>query len=420
MRRSTDPIPGFRPALDTRALLRSCAEAAVSPASPGPRTERFEQAFAALVGAPWAVALSSVRLGLHHALGLLGLPPGAGVLSTPLTVRPVLDAILAAGAQPLLVDIDPDTLSMDLTAARARLTPEVRAVLVTHLWGVPSDLTAIRRFSDEHGLVMIEDASQCLGGTVGGCPVGTVGDLGLFSLGLTKTLSALTGAALVTHDQALAVALRRDLRPLPRLGRLAFGRSAANALALRGLTHPRISNAGGATVVSALRRSENTARAASGARPATPGEPGSLAGVRTRFGDLQARAGLRCLQHWERDEAARRAITVRYRALLSDIPELRLPPTHPDRIPGSLAFPVFHPRAPELIPWLQRCGVEALPSAVDACHELPGWPELSGSLPVSSRLQRECIQLPLHATMSPGEVERVASSISTVSTTAGR
>ncbi len=411
MRPARHSIPGFRPALDTRALVGILADAVAGESEQGAATERFEGAFADLVGLPCAVALSSVRLGLYHVLQAMDLPRGSAVLTTPLTVRPVIDAILASGCEPRWVDLDPDTLSMDLAVAAERLTPDVRAVLVTHLWGVPSDLLAIRRFADEHGLVMLEDASQCLGGRVGGRPVGSVGDAALFSLGITKSLSALTGAIMVTDDETMAAGLRQALAPLPSMGRPDFGRWAALALLLRTLTGPRLYRAGGAVAIDAMRRSGAKGRVEGSVPSPTAGEHGALAGVQSRFGDLQAGAALRSLARWQDDERRRRAIVRRYQAALAGFEGLGLPPRHPDHLPGTWAYPVFHGAAPRLIRELRRRGVEALPSSVDACHELPGAPDRGVALPVATRLQREYVQLPLHPGLDPGDVEHVLASV---------
>lgn len=400
MARSSAPVAGFRPALPARRLLRALAAEAVGPRRRG-LVSHFERTFAGYLGTPEAVALSSVRLGLLHSLEALALPPGSSILCTPLTVYPVIEAVQRAGYGVRFVDVESGSFCMDIDAAETALRPDVGALLVTHLWGVPGNVAALAEFAYGHDLALIEDASQCLGGDVGGRKVGTFGRVGLFSLGLTKTVTALSGAVLVTGDRTLSAGLRATVRDLPALGRGSLAREVAIATALRALTSPPLHRRGGAKVMDRLRR-DGPAREAPGGASGDP-----MAGARHGFGDLQADLALESLGRFDVEHRLRARIAARYRAELAGLPDLRMAQEHADRREAHWAFAIFHPRAAALQARLRGDGIDAVPSSVDACHELPGAPELHATLPTASRLQRECTCLPLHGGMGQRDVEHV-------------
>lgn len=139
--------------------------------STGPKVKRFEQEFAAAVGAPAALAVSSCTAALHLALKVLGVGPGDGVITSPITFCSGVHVIEHCGARPLLADVEPDTLNLDPAQVRRVLEHEakpfaghtlVKALLPVHLYGHPCELGALAGIAAEHGLVLIEDAAHAL------------------------------------------------------------------------------------------------------------------------------------------------------------------------------------------------------------------------------------------------------------------
>ncbi len=160
--------------------------------------EGFEQGFAALAGAPFALAVASGTAALHIALLAADIGPGDEVIVSPYGWGQTVAAVLATGATPVFADIDADTGNLDPAAARAVVSARTRSVLATHLFGLPADLDGLRALCDRHGLLLVADAAQALGATWHGRPVGAWADLTCFSLGPGKLLSVGEGGVVVT------------------------------------------------------------------------------------------------------------------------------------------------------------------------------------------------------------------------------
>ncbi len=175
----------------------------------GDPVERFERAFADYCGTAHAVATSTGTSALHLALLAAGIGPGDEVITVPTTFVATVAAILYAGATPVLVDVDPVTLTMDPDLVEAAITPRTRAVMPVHFHGRLADMARISAVAEAHGLVVIEDAAQAHGARRGGTRAGAFGRLGCFSFYPGKNLGAAgEGGAVTTDDPELAARLR--------------------------------------------------------------------------------------------------------------------------------------------------------------------------------------------------------------------
>lgn len=177
----------------------------------GKEGEAFEAEFAAWQGLPRAIGCANGTDALTLALRGLGIGPGATVVTVSHTAVATVAAIEMVGATPLLLDIDPDTYTMDPDELAAVLDdpppglPPIRAVIPVHLYGQACDLQPMIAAAQRHGVAVIEDCSQAHGATLGGRKVGTIGDIACFSLYPTKNLGALgDGGVLATADAQLA------------------------------------------------------------------------------------------------------------------------------------------------------------------------------------------------------------------------
>lgn len=322
----------------------------------GARVAAFERAFAAYTGAAHGVGVASGTDALVLALRALEIGPGDEVIVPALSFYASAEAVLLVGAEPVLVDVDPHTLTLCPKAAAAALSPRTRALMPVHLYGVPADMPALAALAAQHGLKVIEDAAQAAGATLEGEPVGTWGDACCYSFYPTKNLGGAGDGGLVTTPHE-AVATRIRL------------------LRVHGTTRPYFHEAVGYT---------------------------------SRLDALQAvvlSAKLPYLEGWN---TRRRELAGRYDAALEKLP-VQLP-RH-----GAGIYHLYVVRVPErdrVMAALNGRGVEA---RAYYPHALPDLPPLAGKAHGSCfearRAAAELLALPLHPNMQDAEVDRVVEAL---------
>lgn len=174
----------------------------------GPRTLEFENAFADYVGADHAVALGSCTAALHLSLLASDVGPGDEVITSGLTFAATVNAILATGARPVLVDVDRRTLNLDPAAVEAALTERTRAILPVHFGGLACDMASLGAIARRHDLRIVEDAAHAVGAEVDGRRVGGLGHPACFSFYPNKNMTTGEGGMVTLEDPAMADALR--------------------------------------------------------------------------------------------------------------------------------------------------------------------------------------------------------------------
>jgi len=177
----------------------------------GPRTARFEARLAELCQVPHVVALSSGTAALHLALLAAGMGPGSTVAVPSFTFVATANAVLLAGATPLLIDCDPATYNLDVADLRRKVAMaggRVAAVLPVHQFGLPCDLAGVEEVARAAGALILEDAACALGAAIGDRPVGGLGTAGCLSFHPRKIVTTGEGGAVLTADPELAQRLR--------------------------------------------------------------------------------------------------------------------------------------------------------------------------------------------------------------------
>lgn len=169
----------------------------------GPRVARFEADFARYKNvAPEAVAaVNSCTAALHVSMVAAGLRPGDEVLTTAMTFCATVNAIIHAGATPVIVDVEPDTFNIDTDKLRAAVTTRTRAIVPVHFAGRPCDMDAIMEIADEHGLTVVEDCAHAIETLWKGRAAGTIGDYGCFSFYVTKNVVTGEGGMVIGRSQ---------------------------------------------------------------------------------------------------------------------------------------------------------------------------------------------------------------------------
>lgn len=176
--------------------------------STGPKTKQFEKEFADYVGAEHAVALNSCTAGLHLSLVVQGIGAGDEVIVPALTFGATANVVEHVGARPVIVDVDAETMCIDLGALERALTPRTRAVVPVHYAGLPCDLEGLGRVIGSRPIAVIEDAAHAIGAQYGGKRIGVHSPLVNFSFYANKNLSTAEGGMVTTNDAELEGKLR--------------------------------------------------------------------------------------------------------------------------------------------------------------------------------------------------------------------
>ena len=195
----------------------------------GPKTKQFESDFVEYVGGGLeAVAVNSATAGLHLGLEALGIGPGDEVITTTHTFTATAEIIRYLGADPVFVDVDANTLCIDVDAVEAAITPRTKAIIPVHFAGRSADMDRLLTLAKKHDLRVIEDAAHSLPTTCSGKMIGTLdSDVTVFSFYANKTITTGEGGMLVTRDPEIAK--RARVMRLHGINRDAFDRFTAKA-----------------------------------------------------------------------------------------------------------------------------------------------------------------------------------------------
>ncbi len=200
----------------TDAEIEAVREVLTGPdLSLGPKLGEFEQAFKKYSGRKYAVAVNSGTSGLFLCMKALEIGPGDEVITTPFTFIASVTSIMMAGAKPVFVDIDPETLNIDHSKIEAAITEKTKAILPVVIFANPAGLDKVCEIAARHELAVIEDSCEGLGSVLNGRKVGTFGTMSLFAFYPNKQITTGEGGIILTDDEALAemcVSLRNQGR----------------------------------------------------------------------------------------------------------------------------------------------------------------------------------------------------------------
>ena len=197
-------IPQYEPWLGEEELALVTETIRDNWITSGEKTRLFEEAIARECQVKHALAVSNGTLALYIALKMLDIGLGDEVIVPDFTFIASANAVVMAGAKPVLVDVDPDTFNIDIEQAENSITRKTKAVMPVHIFGQSADMDAVLEFSRRRGLYVVEDAAQGLGVTFEGQPVGGIGDVGTLSFYADKTITTGEGGMILTNNDDLA------------------------------------------------------------------------------------------------------------------------------------------------------------------------------------------------------------------------
>jgi dTDP-4-amino-4,6-dideoxygalactose transaminase len=383
-RDSTTPVrseflPFYRPAIGEQEVAAVAEVLRSGWLTYGPKVREFGAACARYLDVPCAVPVASCSAGLFLALRALGIGPGDEVVLPALTFASTLTAVLHCGAQPVLADIENQTLGLDPEAFVAAISERTRAVLPVHLAGHPCRLRPILQSAASRGVKVVEDAAHAFGAAIEGRRLGDFGDATVFSFYATKCITTGDGGLITTRDQQLA----EELELLSYHG---MDAGAWQRYSDRGRWYYEVVRVG----------------------------------YKLHLGDPAAALGLVQLERADAFQARRASIARRYNAALDGLPGVALPIEQPW---ATHAWHLYILRIDSERIAQGRDGViEDLASArigssvhFIPLHHHPAFREVLASsaaeLPVTERYYSEAVSLPLFPAMTDGDVQDVIAAV---------
>jgi dTDP-4-amino-4,6-dideoxygalactose transaminase len=197
-----------QPLIEEDEILEVAASMRAAWLGTGPKVAEFEKRIAAYKGVKHAVAVNSCTAGLHLSCLALGLQPGDEVIVPAMTFCATINAVIHAGATPVLVDVQPDTFNMDPDAVRKKITPRTRAIMPVHFAGRACAMDDLLAIAHEHGLKIIEDCAHAIETEDRGRKAGAIGSCGVLSFYSTKNVVTGEGGAVLTDDSQIAARIK--------------------------------------------------------------------------------------------------------------------------------------------------------------------------------------------------------------------
>jgi dTDP-4-amino-4,6-dideoxygalactose transaminase len=365
----------------------------------------FEDRFAAYHYMDQAVATSFGRMAFYYILKAVDLPAGSEVIFPALTFWAVPEIASRAGLNPVFIDVDPLTFNLDPNGIEAVITERTRAIVPTHLYGQPCDMSKIMPVAEKHNLVVIEDCAQAVGARYRGRLVGTFGLASFFSFQLLKGINTYGGGMALTNDSALASRVRRqaESEPLQSIQDLAWrfisGLSSRVGISPKGFTfwgYPL------QTAASLFGAHDLSRYIWEKIRPLDP----FPRAYRKRYSNAQALIGMRGLAKLDEFNARSREHASHYERGLSDCRAIQTPQVNEDVEHVYYQYCIYASDSRRVSRRAIRRGVDFETTHVDVCSSLPLFKEFAANCP-GAELTAESLQLPVYSRLRHSDVERV-------------
>lgn len=338
--------------------------------SQGKYIDQFEKKFSEYCGVSHGISCSNGTAALHLALASLGIGPGDEVILPTFTMIASCNAILYAGAKPVLVDSELETWNLDINQIEEKITPKTKAIMVVHTYGHPVDMDKVKALAEKHSLFIIEDAAEAHGAEYKGKKAGSLGDISAFSFYANKIISSGEGGMVLTNSEKLA----------ERAGKL---------------------------------------------RNHFFGQPRFLhqdMGYNYRLTNIQAAIGLAQLEKIDEFVEARRKNAALYNQLLKNISGIITPPEaswakNVYWMYGLLIEEKFGLSMPQLREELFKKGIDTRTFFIGMHHQPvyqksdPRFPDISGNYPCSDRLEKSGLYLPSSSSLTEAQIKHITETI---------
>lgn len=372
--------------------------------SKGGEVEKLERALVEKFDAGFAVCTPMNRVGLYLVIKNL-IRPGQKVIMSPYNLADAVNMVVCAGGAPVFADIEQGSCNLDPAKVESLIDADTGAVIVTHLQGIRARVEEILEICRRHNLPLIEDAAQAFGASVNGKRLGTIGDVGIYSLGMYKNINSWYGGAVVSKNRELINKIRVELDQYPYQDPVFIFKKILKGLMTDLVTCPllfrtvtfRIFRYGFLNKVNWINRrieSELDLRL----KKHIPEY------YLRRYTPFQARLILAQLGNVDRENEIRIKKAALYRTGLQDLSELVLPVCGENNACIYTVFPIQYRDRRKMLEWLMKNNRDAAGQHLKNCADLESFAPYYRDCPVARKVADEVICLPVYPRYPDSEI----------------
>jgi len=382
----------------------------------GPQIAEFERAFEQRAGRGTAIAAAYGRIAFYYILKALDLPPGSEIIFPSLTFWVVPELAKVAGLKVVFADVDPATFNIDPASLERMITDKTRAIVPTHLYGLPCDMDRILEIAARHGLIVLEDCAHSLGATYKGRQVGTFGTGALFSFQTLKPLNCYGGGMALVNDPAIAARVRQIVDALPWPSEKRVNERLLMGRLQRIFIKPWVFSISLFPVlwVSALIDANPDVFLWEKIRSLHP----LPAQYIERFPNVQAAIGLEALKRLDMWTGQVQTNAKYIDSVLGGLPGIQIPSVPADRTHVYYQYCVYGPPGPkrdELVVGCVRRGIDVETLHVDVPPDMELFAESKAEAD-GARRAAQAMQIPIYAGLTREQIERVGATVKNVLT----
>lgn len=371
----------------------------------GPAIGEFENRFAEYHGARHATSTSFGRMAFYYLLRAFDFPPDSEIVFPALTFWVVPEIARRAGLKPVFVDVDPTTFNLNPSELEDAISERTCAIVPTHLYGHPCEMTEVTRIAEKYHLAVIEDCAQAVGARYRGRLVGTFGHAAFFSFQLLKGINSYGGGMALTNDDSIANKVRAQVMSEPLPDNRDLMKRFATGLLARTLVSPRAFGWWGVPIGAGASLLGNFDLSKYVWEKIRPLEVFPRT-YRQRYSNVQAILGLRSLEKLDQFNAQSREHAAVYTHGLANRPSVLTPRVIADAEHVFYQYCIYVSDPSQVKRRAIRRAVDFETTHVDVCSSLPLFSEFAAKCPAAEKTE-SALQLPVYSRLRTSDVERV-------------
>jgi len=378
---------------------------------PEPIIREYERSLEDYIGCGRVFSVPSARLGLQQILKGLNIKEGDEIILPAWTYFAVPSILSFCKVKPIFVDIDPETCNMDPSDIEKTITKNTKAIIATHLYGLPLEMDRVIEIAGNHRLKIIEDCAQSFGATYDGKRTGSFGNAAFFSFGMTKNYTTISGGLIAINDEECAETISKEIQAFDPQKKVELLAKTVKGLVMKFATSPIIFSA---SVYPFLRLFSIFDRdIINTVFDEVPFEIKRIptSHFKSNINAVQAKLGKAQLKKIDDSNMLRHSNGVKLSLLLEDQEGIKIVKGPKKSYNIYLSFPIQHKQRLKLKKHLLKRGIDTTEGFLRNCPSLPIFKDFHRECPNSARLEAQILHIPIYPSLSDDMIAYIADTI---------